>query len=273
MPQRHLFSVSDFAKFSRTTKDTLLHYDKIGLLSPVLRGENNYRYYSSEQLAFVNVTRILQALGMSLAEIKDVKDHRTPELIDEVFERQLGYIELKIEEWSRARKLLHTYRKVLNSVFNVDEKAITVQFLPAEAIILGDINDYSRGKNDYDALYDFYHAIVEKYPNLNLNYPVWALFSEERIKRGDWTWPDRFYFFNPAGYDKRPGALYAIGYKRGGYGQCDELYRRIIDYIDKNGFEICGDAYEEYPLNEVCLTEENNYLIRLMITVREKKRS
>jgi DNA-binding transcriptional MerR regulator len=36
-----LFSVSDFAKFSRTTRDTLHHYDKIGIPPPLLRGENN----------------------------------------------------------------------------------------------------------------------------------------------------------------------------------------------------------------------------------------
>jgi len=45
MPENGMFSISDFAKYSRTTRDTLLHYDRIGLLSPATRGENNYRYY------------------------------------------------------------------------------------------------------------------------------------------------------------------------------------------------------------------------------------
>jgi effector-binding domain-containing protein len=44
----------------------------------------------------------------------------------------------------------------------------------------------------------------------------------------------------------------------------------MIRYIDENGFEICGHAYEEYPLNEVAVTDNGNYLIRLLITVREK---
>ena len=167
-------------------------------------------------------------------------------------------------------KLLFTLRKAINSALDADEDKITVQFMPAEAIILGDLNDYSRGRNHYDALLGFYHDMNEKYPDLNLNYPVWGVFSEDRIKQGDWVWPSRYYFYNPEGHDKRPADSYAIGYARGGYGHTDELYKRMIDYINENGFEICGNTYEEYPLNEVCITDRN-YLIRVMITVRKKQ--
>ncbi|MDR1326883.1 MAG: hypothetical protein LBJ74_00595, partial [Heliobacteriaceae bacterium] len=120
------------------------------------------------------------------------------------------------------------------------------------------------------ALLSFYNNINKKYPDLDLNYPVWGNFSEERIKRGDWVWPDRYYFSNPTGPDRRPAALYAVGYTRGGYGQSADLYKKIIDYIDKNGLEICGDTYEEYPLNEVIVSDDTNYLIRVMISVRKK---
>jgi effector-binding domain-containing protein len=109
-----------------------------------------------------------------------------------------------------------------------------------------------------------------RYPDLDLNYPVWGVFSEERIKNGDWKYPDRYYFYNPEGHDKRPADFYAIGYMRGEYGQTDELYSRMLAYIDRNGFEICGDAYEEYPLNELSVSDSGNYLIRVMITVRKK---
>ena len=96
MPESGLLSISDFAEFSRTTRDTLLHYDRIGLLSPVLRGDNNYRYYSSSQLAIVNVIRTFQQLGMSLDDIRGLRDRRTPELANMVFERQIEEIDTKI---------------------------------------------------------------------------------------------------------------------------------------------------------------------------------
>jgi len=207
---------------------------------------------------------------MSLEEIRGLRDTRTPELATRVFEQQIEEIDKKIEEWVRARKLSLTLKKAIDSASNIDEKAITVKFLPAEAIVLGDLNDYSRDRTDYDALLSFYHDMHIKYPDLDLNYPVWATYSQERLIKGDWGHPDRYYFYNPEGYDRRPASLYAIGYTRGGYSPNDELYERLTEHIDKHGYEICGDAYEEYPLNEICATDEKDYLIRVMITIREK---
>jgi len=270
MSKKGFFSVNGFAIFSRTTRDTLLHYDKIGLLSPASRGSNNYRYYSAGQLAVINVIRTLQKLGMSLDQIKKLRDNRTPAIVNEFFLQHIDSIDEKIESWVRAQKLLFTLRKTINDVMDINEDSISIQFMPAEAIILGDINDYSRGRNDFDALLSFYHMMNERYPDLDLNYPVWGFFSEERIKQGDWVWPDRYYFYNPEGRDRRPAAQYAIGYTRGGYGQCGNLYNRLFDYIEQNGYEISGDVYEEYPLNELCVNDDNNYLIRVMVTVSKK---
>ena len=270
MSSNQIFTVAEFAEFTRTTRDTLLHYEKIGLLAPESRGENNYRYYSNGQLAVVNLIRTCQALGMTLAEIKDLKENRTPNLVDELLSQQMERIDLKIDEWIRARKLLFNLKKTIQSVINVDEDAISVQFMPAEAIVLGDLNDYSRGNTDYDALLCFYRLCSTKYPELDMNYPVWGMFSEESVVQREWLWPDRYYFSNPEGLDKKAASLYAIGYTRGGYGNSGGIYERVIEYINSNNFEVCGPAYVEYPLNEVCIADDNEYLMRVMITVRER---
>ncbi len=262
--------IGDFAKFSRTTRDALLHYDKIGLLPPITRRGNSYRYYSQGQLACINVIRILQAFGIPLTEIRNSMAARTPESTGAMLERQIRKIDEELAKWRRARKLLLSMRKTIQGVEGVDESAVTVQFMPEKPIVLGGRNDYSGGGDFYDALLDFYRAVSKKHPELDLNYPVWGVFSGERIGRGDWRWPDRYYFDNPEGRDRKPAALYAVGYARGGYGETEELYGRILSFIDANGFEIHGDAYEEYPLNELSVADEADYLIRVMIAVRER---
>ena len=271
MKRNGAFSINNFAKFARTTRDTLLYYDKIGLLSPKSRGENNYRFYSNNQLGTINLIRTLQVLGMPLSGIKHLRDKRTPELIDAVLENQIKLLEDQIENLIRAQKLLRSIKTTIQANLDIDESIIEVQSRPEENIVLGEQNDYSGDRTDYDALFSFYKTCNAKYPDLDLNYPVWAMFSEERIRSRDWVWPDRFYFFNPEGHDKKPAALYVIGYTRGGYGQSHDLYTRLLDYIDANDLEICGPAYEEYPLNEICVIEEKDYLMRIMITVRKKK--
>jgi len=265
-----LFSITKFSKLSRTNRTALIFYDNVGLLSPMARGNNNYRYYSSKQLAVVNLIKTLQKLGLSLDDIKLLIDNRTPESISELLNRQIVEIETKIDELVSAKKLLFTLRKIIISAININEESLSIQYLPAESIVLGSLNDYSRGKNSYDALISFYLSLKDSYPNIDLNYPVWAKFSKERILKRDWFRPDRYYLYYPEGHDKRPAAFYAIGYTRGGYGQSDSLYNRLLNYIKENNFEICGDSYEEYPLNEICVSNSDAYLMRVMITVRER---
>jgi len=270
MTENGLFSISEFAKYARTTRDTLLHYDRIGLLSPSSRRENNYRYYSANQLLTISVIRSLQQLGMSLEEIKELKNRRTPELTEEMLEKQIVEIDERIEEWTRARKLLYTLRKMIRSVKDIDENTVTVCSMPAEAIILGDLNDYSNDRMFYDAFLDFYHNMSNLNYKLDLNYPVWAIHSEESIRQGKLYEPDRFFFYNPDGHDKKPAGLYAVSCKHGGYGDTRDLYENLVKYIDDNNYEICGYIYEEYPLNETCVADYNNYVLRIMAPVREK---
>lgn len=266
-----IFTVSEFANLSRTSRERLLNYDKQGLLSPLLRGDNNYRYYSSDQLALIALICTQMEFDVPLAKIKRIKDQRTPENTAAMLEQLRRQTDEKIEDIHRTQQLLATLQETIEEVLKINEDEISVRQLDEAPIVLGNANDFSNGKNDYDALRVFYDDLCEMPEEMTFGYPVWARFSEERIKRGDWIFPDRYYFYSPTGRQTRPGGQYAIGYTRGGYGQTDSLYKRLLDYIGQNKLEICGDIYEEYPLNEVCIADDTNYLIRVMIPVRTKK--
>ena len=76
MVKKGIFTIKEFADYSRTTTETLRHYDRIGLLKPVERATNGYRYYAPAQLELVNVIRTFQELGLSLDEISVLIDKR-----------------------------------------------------------------------------------------------------------------------------------------------------------------------------------------------------
>jgi DNA-binding transcriptional MerR regulator len=265
-----ILSINQLAKFARVTRDTLIHYDKIGLVKPVKRGENNYRYYSDEQIALVNLIRTLQLLGMPLKDIGEFVPERTPESILTVFSQQLIMIDHDIEELTQVRKLLLTYQAMIEEASAVDEHQIAIHWQEAEKIFLGPVNDYSGRRSLNDALLDFYKYCDQPCNQTDLNYAAWGVYSQERLERGDWNWPDRFYFNNPDGADVKPAGLYVTGYTRGNYGQSDALYRRLIAYVATHDLEICGPAYETYPLNEISIPDPNQYLMRVSITVKQK---
>ena len=73
------FTTGEFARILGVRKHTLFHYDEIGLFSPALKEENGYRYYFVWQMDMFEVIRALQKLGMSLGEIKEYMENRSPE--------------------------------------------------------------------------------------------------------------------------------------------------------------------------------------------------
>jgi DNA-binding transcriptional MerR regulator len=248
----------------------LHHYDKLGLLSPVKRGENNYRYYSITQLSEVNLIRTMQELGLSLSEIKTLRDRRTPNLTAEILAGQIEKIKRKIFNLNKAHELTLSLLEPILSTRDIDESIITVQFLPAKPIVLGNWNTYVGDEDAYEKLVDFYHYIEKEYPDIDKNRPAWGLFSDEELEmkmEGRHIHPQRYYFYNADGRDMRPAGRYVIGYARGGYGDSSDLYVRLHNYIAENNFKICGAAYEEYPQNEICIADETNYLVRVMIAI------
>jgi DNA-binding transcriptional MerR regulator len=270
MKRGGLLSISELAKYARITRTALIHYDSIGLLTPVERGGNNYRYYSYRQITKTNLIMTLQSLGLTLSEIAEIIEKRTPENIGEIFSRQSIHIDSEIKRLKNAKALLDTLTGIIKMGLEADEDAIETKFEEEEPILIGPKIDYSRNRTTDEAILDFYKYCAKLDPEMDLNYPVWGIFEESRIKRRDWKLPSRFYFRKPDGPGRKPAGLYAVAYGRGHYGATDALYSRLLDYIDKNDLVICGDTYEMYPLNEISVYDEDNYLIKTSIMVRPR---
>jgi DNA-binding transcriptional MerR regulator len=273
MNSEGLISIGEMARYARISRPALIHYDRLGLISPVKRGDNNYRFYSSRQLQAIHLVATLQDIGMSLKEIAKLVRRRTPESILNLLEKYDAHVECSIEKLMRTRTLMRTLRETIEEGLAANEDKIETRQMEEESLLLGPRIDYAEGKTIEEAMLEFYAFCLERDASLDLNYPVWGVFSESRIKNRDWNRPDRFYFKMPGAPDKKPAGLYLIGYTRGYYGSSDELYERMLAHIEENDLEICGSAYETYPLNEISVVDSNNYLMRVSIGVKRRERS
>ena len=81
-------SIKKFSKFTQVSQSALRYYDKMGLLCPVKRGKNNYRYYEPFQIITLNFINVLVMLGVPLLKIKDLVKKRTPENIVDLLSKQ-----------------------------------------------------------------------------------------------------------------------------------------------------------------------------------------
>ena len=74
----HRFTAGEIAKLSGLSKQTILFYDKKGILKPdYVDPDNGYRYYSADQLDFLDNISMLKEIGLSLDEIRTFMEQQT----------------------------------------------------------------------------------------------------------------------------------------------------------------------------------------------------
>ena len=72
----NFFSIGEVSRYQNISKQTLIFYDKIGLFCPAyVDPKNGYRYYSSNQIDYLDTILIMKKIGFSLHEIRDHMQH------------------------------------------------------------------------------------------------------------------------------------------------------------------------------------------------------
>lgn len=98
-----LYKVADFARLCGLPKDTILYYDRIGLLHPAKVGSNGYRYYSFDQLFTAHLIESLKLSHMTLDEIRDFMSAPDVDAYHAQVARSLDELEQRIRLLERAR--------------------------------------------------------------------------------------------------------------------------------------------------------------------------
>lgn len=87
-------AIGEFAALCGVKKDTLFHYDEIGILKPDHIAENGYRYYSPNQVMVFEIITTLKSAGMSLKEIlKYSSRQNSEEFLDLLKEKRYELME------------------------------------------------------------------------------------------------------------------------------------------------------------------------------------
>lgn len=101
--------ISEFARTTGLSRETVRFYVRLGLLRPTTSGKGGirpYQLFTSEDLQAAEVIRVGQSLGMSLKEIAALDTERRehgipPDRLAEILKGQLVGLEAKAAELDR----------------------------------------------------------------------------------------------------------------------------------------------------------------------------
>ncbi|WP_373735977.1 MerR family transcriptional regulator [Bacteroides heparinolyticus] len=105
-----MYLIKKVSEISGVSVRTLHHYDEIGLLSPQKK-ENGYRYYSEEDMSFLQMILFYKYLGFSLKKIKELLKKEEGEVLYHLRKQ----LDLMQKEKQKLLTLIETLERTIAS--------------------------------------------------------------------------------------------------------------------------------------------------------------
>lgn len=270
--EKTLYKIGLFSQMNKVTIKTLRYYDDIGLLKPEYIDENTgYRYYSSTQLPDLHQIVSLRQMGISLDEIKKIKNGRSvneilnnkkTELLKIIAEKTL---ELSKVEYCLVQKNIDVENNIIlkelpevivasmrtlipnyNSLFSI------VPLMGAEMERLGCVCAVP------EYCFNIYHD--GEYKEENVNVEICEAVTE--IKEDS----KMISFKKIANVENAACALH-----KGSYNEFPKVYTALMKWIEENGYELIDNPRESYIDGIWNKDSEEEWLTEIQFPVRKIK--
>jgi DNA-binding transcriptional MerR regulator len=113
-----LLSIGEVCQQTGLSSRTVRYYEELGLLPGVRRRAGGRRVYGPDEIQRLRFIRRLKALGLSLAEVKDLNavyaiagsTAAMLERLEELLDQRLGELDQRIGELATLRQEIERYR-------------------------------------------------------------------------------------------------------------------------------------------------------------------
>lgn len=265
-----LYKIGMFANMNRVTIKTLRYYDEQNLLKPVyVDEENGYRYYAAGQIADLHRILALRGMGFSIEDIRRILGG----------EEEKKLLQGKKQEILKEIAILTAKLAEVESYLNKEDvalsKPVLIKKLPSVTVC-----SMEKRIESYDELFDIMPEMGEEMERLgcvcaepeycftkyleqgfkenDILIEVYQAVTEEKEES------DKVRFENLAEVEA------ACIFHKGSYDNFHKSYAVILDYIEENGYEICGGIRESYIDGVWNKDTTEEWLSEIQIPVRRK---
>ncbi len=251
-----IYTRGQFALIGKVSVKALRIYDEIGLLKPTrIDPDNQYKYYSTEQVDEIVFINELKTFGFSLDEIKNLKANNDSKYLKERFEHRFNQLDSEIKENYRIKNNLAEKIALLNSgIINFQKRLeYKIQTIKWEDMTvvgfrqMANIQDVGRliGKV-YEIIHELSLEAVDSHLIIFHNHE-----REIQDENGEWDLEVCIPVnknFNGANYTTKvlEGKTYAKTSQVGGFCDIGKAHAAVIDWIAANNLKICGAPLEKY---------------------------
>lgn len=267
------FTIGEIAKLHNIPESTLRYYDKKGIFKPKIVDENTqYRYYTIEQFSMLEIIKFLRHLDISLNEVKQFVEHRSPKLALQLFEKQT---ELLLERQKELEYMTLMIKKQITTIeegLNQDSVTIIYKTFPKRPIysmpVESDITDeeFIYHLNELQKkMHEASEALVSG--------RIGTFISKEGILRGRYTDYNGLFISIDDNTNLPEECSYIVGgdfaciYHKGSYDDNKKAIDLLLADIKRKKYKIIGDVIEIGIIDYSVTAEESEFVTEYQIPV------
>lgn len=268
-----MYKISQFSKISGITIKALRYYDKENILEPTFRNEENqYRYYTEEDLKKAQLIKFLRTLNFSIMEIKDVLETaNTKEDLTYILQEKIKIIEKNI---SKEKELIQQLNANLTTLDKVQKNtAYKIDTVEIEEVLVASI----RFTGKYQDLQTYVPTLYKAVKNNKTGHHFNCYYDEACVENADieLCLPIKKIIDDKNIFVKKLPKIKALRTRH--YGSYEDLYlaySALFEYVNGHGLDILIPSREVYIKGPGMIFKGNpaNYVTEILLPLEIYKK-
>jgi effector-binding domain-containing protein len=235
-----------------------------------MKNEKGYRYYSIHQLELFFVIDLLKDLGMSLNDIQQYMQNKSPESFLSIMYRKKEEIVKKRQEIEMKEKMIEAKIAIMEEASHLDFNRITLQRLPEATLYLSRNIQNISDEEFLEVISDFINEL--QISQLDSGYPIGSITKREQVLKGEYANYSYLYIEQPNPKEGHPyfravKGDFLIGYHVGSEKTIGDTYKRLFSEMERLGLTLGEHVFEEYIYDTVVRNDKEHYVTKIMMEV------
>ena len=271
MKKNNTLGTGAFARLCKTTKETLFHYDREGLLKPRYISGNGYRHYGVEQFFDFDMISMLKETGSTLQEIRAYMSNLDGGDFLTLLEAKLAVVKKERERLAQRERMLRDLaegtREALAFTFDAfllcEQSEERLEIVPTTAAMQGTTSEFVERVVEY---IDFYDKL-KRTPRA----PFGMMIDREDVRAGRFL--ERWFISRATRSTPRThlhvkaAGTYAVLAHRGTPHTHARAFDELLRHIGVAGLNVAGNAYVYDMMSHVLLGAGETYAAKYCVPV------
>lgn len=271
MKKKSFLTTGEFAKLCNTTKETLFHYDREGLLKPKRVSENGYRHYGMEQFFDFDMISMLKDAGSPLKEVRESIHNADGRDFLSMFEDKLRLVRKERARLAQREMMLRDMvagtREALNFQYDTfmvqEQQEERFETFATEGALEDSLADFVERFAEYLAFYEKQGRILRA--------PFGVILEQADVVRG--YYQERYYFSRVTRSTPhsllhiKPRGQYAVIAHRGTIETHKKIFDCFLQQIQSTGLTVAGNCYCYDMMSYILLGSNGSYAGKYCILV------